>query len=100
MFVILKKSKVIGPFLTLELAETYGETLGTAIKIVPMMPVVGGVQELVETARIGLVKGSRILKTMTRPEDTKPSDTEFLRVSVELMEIASSLDVSVDVLDM
>ena len=90
--IILGQDEFVGPFVTYEAAESYCVKIGMKVsRIVELGSPTegsGSVQELLHNAGMGLIRGSAILSTMTKPEDTKPSDTEFIRVALELSEIA------------
>jgi len=99
MFVIvLDKATLVGPFLSFDLAETYGKSLGSKFKIMPVKASCDSMQEFLEEVRQGLVLGSNILGSLTKPEETKPNDSEFRRASDLLMGLANRLDYGEEVL--
>lgn len=90
--IILGQDDFVGPFVTHEAAESYCEKLGVGssriVEISQPSELCGSVQELLQNVGVGLLLGSSILTSMTKPEDTKPSDSEFIKAAIELSLLA------------
>lgn len=90
--IILGQDDFVGPFVTHEAAESYCVKIGMkATRIVELDSPTegsGSVQELLQNVGAGLIRGSSILTSLTRPEDTKPSDIEFINTAIELSLLA------------
>ena len=87
MFVIeLVENNLVGPFLSLELAETYASSIGVSNPNILELSVPNtySVPQLMQEAGEGLLLAFSILKTMNNPEDTKPDFFEFASVSNNL----------------
>lgn len=103
MFVIaLAENDFVGPFLSLELAETYATSIGVShLNILELsVPNTYSVSHLIQEAGKELLLAASILKTMNNPEDTKPDFFEFASVSNNLETIGKRcLDTQDSVLD-
>lgn len=87
MFVIaLVENNLVGPFVSIELAETYASSIGVSNPNILglSVPNTYSVQNLIQEAGQGLLLASSILSSMNKPEDTKPDFFECNSVSNNL----------------